>query len=359
MAGVKLGAKFLTNPGGAGIGTTLIPGENAAGAPVVHQLSDLHLALGVENALTAHAGGTQAAALALSATAKFHRVSTCATAGDSVSLPTAVANDWHYIRNDGAAACQVFGAGTDTINGVATATGVSLPVGVGALFVSTAANTWTSAVLAIPTDISALVAYLATAQTFTKAQRGAFVALTDAATVALDLSLSNQYRLLLAGNRTLGVPTNIVEGQQGVIGIRQDTTGTRTLAYSWPYMWTGGTAGVLSTPGCSRDQLVYSVENYATSIITVTIATPGVVSWIAHGLENGQRIQLTTTGALPTGLTASTTYFVSGAATDSFNLSTTLVNAAAGTKIATSGAQSGVHTMVAATIALALNKAYA
>ncbi len=206
------------------------------------------------------------------------------------------------------------------------------------------------------TDITAL---LGTVQTFTKAQRGAFFVLTDASTVALDLSQGNQYFLPIAGNRTLGVPTNIVAGQQGIIKILQDTTGSRTLAYSWMYQWIGGTVGVLSTAGCSMDQLVYSVDVYATSTITVTIATPGVVTWNAHGLYNGQPIQLTTTGALPTGLVANTTYWVTNTATNTFNLSTSLVNAAAGTKIATSGSQSGTHTMVAASIVLALNKAIA
>lgn len=201
--------------------------------------------------------------------------------------------------------------------------------------------------------------FVATVNTWTKAQRGAFVALTDAATVTIDLSLANLYKLLIGGNRTLGVPTNIVEGQQGVIKIRQDTTGSRTLAYAWVWQWASGSAGVLSTPGCSSDQLVYSVDVYATSTVTITIATPGVVTWNAHGLDNGQPIQLTTTGALPTGLTASTTYWVTNQSTNSFSLSTTLANAAAGTKIATSGSQSGVHTMVACSIALALNKAYA
>lgn len=227
---------------------------------------------------------------------------------------------------------------------------------------NTAARTYTfqnrNGTIADDTDL-ALKAALASAQSFTAAQRGTFVALTDAATVALDLSLANQYRLTLGGNRTLGVPTNIAEGQQGCIVVRQDATGSRTLAYAWPYEWAGGTAGTLSTPGCSRDQLVYSVEKYATAAVTITIATPGVVSWTGHGLENGQRVQITTTGALPTGLTASTTYFVAGKGTDDFKLATSLVNAAAGTYITTSGSQSGVHTMVAASISMALNKAYA
>lgn len=77
---------------------------------------------------------------------------------------------------------------------------------------------------------------------------------------------------------------------------------------------------------------------------TMTIATPCVVTWTAHGLWDGATVRFTTTGALPTGLTAGTDYFVTKIDANTFNLSTTLVNQIAGTKIATSGTQSGVHT---------------
>lgn len=100
-----------------------------------------------EDSLTAHAGGTQAGALALSATVNNHRISVCATAGDSVKLPPATVSQVHYVRNDGAAASQVFGSTTDTINGVATATGVSLSAATGAFFVCTTAGKWTSTAL--------------------------------------------------------------------------------------------------------------------------------------------------------------------------------------------------------------------
>lgn len=63
------------------------------------------------------------------------------------------------------------------------------------------------------------------AQTFTAAQRGAYVTLTDAATIATDLSLGNQFQVTLGGNRTLGAPTNVVAGQSGVIRVVQDGSG--------------------------------------------------------------------------------------------------------------------------------------
>lgn len=113
--------------------------------------------VGVEDTLTAHAGGTQAAALALSSTAFYHRISVCATAGDSVILPAATLGKAHYIRNDGAASAQVFGAATETINGVASATGVPLPTGHGAWFLCTTAGKWTTAGAVSPTGSGAHV----------------------------------------------------------------------------------------------------------------------------------------------------------------------------------------------------------
>ena len=79
--------------------------------------------------------------------------------------------------------------------------------------------------------------------------------------------------------------------------------------------------------------------------VTMTIATPCVVTWNAHGLNEGDPIVFTTSGALPTGITAGTTYFVGRSpGTNSFNVSTSRANAAAGTFVATSGSQSGTHT---------------
>lgn len=78
---------------------------------------------------------------------------------------------------------------------------------------------------------------------------------------------------------------------------------------------------------------------------TVTIAAPGVVTLNSHGLATGDAVIPTTTGALPTGLTAGTTYFVIKVDANTFRLATTLANALAPTPINTSGSQSGTHTM--------------
>lgn len=77
---------------------------------------------------------------------------------------------------------------------------------------------------------------------------------------------------------------------------------------------------------------------------TMTIASPAVVTKTAHGLAVGDRIFFTTTGALPTGVTAdTTTYYViaAGHTADTFQFSAT----SGGSAINTSGSQSGVHTL--------------
>lgn len=82
---------------------------------------------------------------------------------------------------------------------------------------------------------------------------------------------------------------------------------------------------------------------------TITIASPGVVTWTAHGTYCATAINFTTTGALPTGIVAGTTYYITCGAsflTNSFQLSTTIANAIAGTSLNTSGTQSGVHTVI-------------
>lgn len=83
------------------------------------------------------------------------------------------------------------------------------------------------------------------------------------------------------------------------------------------------------------------------STVTITIASPGVVTWAGHNLVVGDAIRLTTTGALPTGLAVATTYFVKTVVdANNFTLSAT----SGGAVINTSGTQSGTHTATRAAV---------
>jgi len=77
--------------------------------------------------------------------------------------------------------------------------------------------------------------------------------------------------------------------------------------------------------------------------VTITIASPGVLTLSSGSLIDGQAVVLLTSGALPTGLTSGTVYYVGGASGSTFRLATTFANAIAGTYINTSGTQSGTQ----------------
>lgn len=94
---------------------------------------------------------------------------------------------------------------------------------------------------------------------------GDSVALTDAATIALNMSTFINGTVTLGGNRTLGNPTNPKVGQSGWIAITQDGTGSRTLAYASNWEFASGSAPVLSTAAGAKDVLFYTVLS-ATSI---------------------------------------------------------------------------------------------
>lgn len=88
---------------------------------------------------------------------------------------------------------------------------------------------------------------------------------------------------------------------------------------------------------------LFSTISPSVGTFTVTIATPGVFTLNGHGLVAGDQVYLTTTSALPTGLSANTIYYViaAGLTANAFELSATRGGAA----INTTGSQSGVHTL--------------
>ena len=83
------------------------------------------------------------------------------------------------------------------------------------------------------------------------------------------------------------------------------------------------------------------INGAATQTFTATIASPAVITCNAHGLRNGDTVIFTTTGALPTNLTANTQFFVINVAANTFQVSTTLN----GIAVNSTGSQSGTHTL--------------
>lgn len=86
----------------------------------------------------------------------------------------------------------------------------------------------------------------------------------------------------------------------------------------------------------------WSADCAPSAVVAISNGANAAVTWSAHGLTAGQPVVFATTGALPTGLTAGTTYFVraAGLTANEFTLAATPGGAA----IATSTAGTGVHT---------------
>lgn len=83
----------------------------------------------------------------------------------------------------------------------------------------------------------------------------------------------------------------------------------------------------------------YELRNYLE--FTVTIASPGVFTLDKHKFVSGDMVIFETTGALPTGLSANTWYFIISAGLDNDNFEVSATRD--GTAINTSGTQSGTH----------------
>jgi hypothetical protein len=99
------------------------------------------------------------------------------------------------------------------------------------------------------------------ANTFTAAQRATITTLTDGANIATDLSLSNNFKVTLGGNRTMDNPSNITAGQTGVLYVIQDATGSRTLSWGSYWCFASDTAPTLSTAANAVDVIAYSVRD--------------------------------------------------------------------------------------------------
>jgi hypothetical protein len=86
----------------------------------------------------------------------------------------------------------------------------------------------------------------------------AVVVLTDAATISVDASQGNDFRVTIAGNRTLGSPANPSDGQKIVFHVTQGTGGGFTLSYGTAYEFgTGLPQPTLSTTAGDTDLLAF------------------------------------------------------------------------------------------------------
>lgn len=98
-------------------------------------LNDALMTASEATGVTAFAGGGQTNATLLQD--GCNNISTVGTALDSVKLPPAIGGTLVLVANNGGKPVQIFGSGIDTIDGIATATGMTLGATKNALFFCT------------------------------------------------------------------------------------------------------------------------------------------------------------------------------------------------------------------------------
>ena len=86
-------------------------------------------------------------------------------------------------------------------------------------------------------------------------------ALSDGATITIDMATACHHSVTLGGNRTFAAPSNQVVGQAGSIFITQDGTGSRTAAFNSAFKFVGGTAPTLTTTASAVDRIDYIIKS--------------------------------------------------------------------------------------------------
>lgn len=99
-----------------------------------------------QDSITATAGGGQSGAFQI--TTQTARITTVATAGDSIKLPPSAAGLEVIVINHGANPMQVYGSGTDQIDDIASATGVPQMASSVVIYTCATAGNWYSEGLA-------------------------------------------------------------------------------------------------------------------------------------------------------------------------------------------------------------------
>ena len=86
-------------------------------------------------------------------------------------------------------------------------------------------------------------------------------ALSDGATITIDMATACHHSVTLGGNRTFAAPSNQVVGQSGSIFITQDGTGSRTASFNSAFKFIGGVAPTLSTAASAIDRIDYIIKS--------------------------------------------------------------------------------------------------
>ena len=144
----------------------------------------------------------------------------------------------------------------------------------------------------------------------------AVVSLADAATIAVDASLGNDFRVTIAGNRTMGNPANPSDGQKITFQVTQGSGGPFTLAWGSGYEFsTGLPQPTLSTTAGQTDLLcfIYNTSKGKWLLaafvngFSTTVVTPPPGSYRLFPSTNGPASPVSYNGPFVCGVVAAVT----------------------------------------------------
>ncbi len=131
----------------------------------------------------------------------------------------------------------------------------------------------------LPSWAAATGASLSAVNVWTKNQSSSPVALTDAATVALDASLSNVFELTatsgVGATRKIGNATNQTSGMVLIIWFYQDSSGSRALTWDTTYKSAGG-GGIPAASTAANAVDMYTLTYSGTKSIWLVVQNKGV-----------------------------------------------------------------------------------
>lgn len=252
--------------GGTGA-TTASAAKTALGAANAGANSDITSLTGLTTPLTLMQGGTGGSKSSVTYVARASNVSTITTSsthgyttGDKVTISGVTTTGFNAtnvtIASTPSTTTFTYANTGSDVTSTADATGVVINL--------TSIRSNLGMVLGVDE------AGIATAQSFTKAQRITPVALTSSsASIAVDASLSNNFTHTFTENTTLANPSNLVAGQGGIIVFTQHASSPKTLAFGSYWKFPSGAAPSVTATNSAVDILVYYVES--TSRITAKL----------------------------------------------------------------------------------------
>jgi hypothetical protein len=91
----------------------------------------------------------------------------------------------------------------------------------------------------------------------------AVVTLSDAATISVDASLGNDFRVTLSASRTMGNPANPANGQQIIFQITQGSAGSATITWGTAYDFSAGLPQPMLSTAAGQTDLLGFIYNTA------------------------------------------------------------------------------------------------